>query len=108
MTYKYEYGIIDGQYILRRNFAAMTKDTKITANELIQSFIISIIKLKRDHNFKKPIILFDKTPYKKSEGLKAYKGNRKGTWCPLIRPDDAQRQAQQIRRNLLPLRAADS
>lgn len=76
--YKYKYALIDANYILRRNTEAICKGSSelISASKIVDSFHTSIRKLKRDVGFDIPLLLFDKSPYKKSEHLPEYKGDR--------------------------------
>lgn len=71
----YRYGLIDAQYILRRN-AAVLKNNGFTVEELRKSFLQSIRKMKREIGFSIPVLLFDKSPYKKSAAFPAYKSDR--------------------------------
>ena len=74
---KYDLGIIDAQYILRRNFSAQTRNEQtVDWRLLLKSFYQSIMKLKREFEFKRPILLFDKYPYLKSQGVEQYKTDR--------------------------------
>lgn len=71
----YRYGLIDAQYILRRN-AAVMKNNGFTESELRRSFLQSIKKMQREIGFMTPVLLFDKSPYKKSAAFPAYKSDR--------------------------------
>lgn len=74
---KYDLGIIDAQYILRRNFSVQTMNEQtVDWRLLLKSFYQSIMKLKREFKFKRPILLFDKYPYLKSQGVEQYKTDR--------------------------------
>lgn len=73
---KYDLGIIDAQYILRRNFSILRNNGRIRLGELLKSFYQSIMKQKRDFDFERPILLFDKGPYLKEEVIKKYKKDR--------------------------------
>lgn len=82
----YKYAFIDGNYILKRNGAAMSKggSIKIEEDQLKKSFYSSIARINRelatiinsDIGFEKAILLFDRYPYRKSAAFPAYKGNR--------------------------------
>lgn len=74
MSIQYDVGIIDAQYILRRNFKAMRGRVIYTLLE--KSFLQSIMKLKKDIGFSRPVLCFDKGPYIKSETIKEYKKDR--------------------------------
>ena len=74
---KYDLGIIDGQYVLRRNMSIQASGgKKVNQNLLEKSFLQSMMKLKRDFDFDKIIICFDKRPYLKEQGVEEYKGDR--------------------------------
>lgn len=74
----YDYGIIDAQYLLRRNKVVIerTYGGKLLKNKLIESFLNSVMKLKRENDFIYPILCWDKSPYLKTEAVKEYKQNR--------------------------------
>jgi hypothetical protein len=74
----YDYGIIDAQYILRRNKVTMEQISNghLIKNKLMESFINSIMKLKRENDFIYPILCWDKSPYFKTEAVKEYKKDR--------------------------------
>ena len=74
---EYNLGIIDGQYILRRNLAMQAKYGKANENLLLKSFLQSIMKEKRDLDFEKVLICFDRQPYfRQLEGIEEYKADR--------------------------------
>lgn len=81
----YKYAIIDSDYILKRNCAAISKGGNgWTEHDLRVSFERSINKMKREIGFEKAILVFDRSPYKKTAVLPAYKGNRvyyTKEWC---------------------------
>lgn len=74
----YKYLIIDGQYLLTRNFKLLaSRNPEFRVNELITVTFQSVAKLRRDLvNFEKPILLFDKSPYHKLSQLPDYKCGR--------------------------------
>lgn len=77
MDYKYDYGIIDAQYILFRNKSVqLYYSNKLDSKRLLLSVIQSFMKLKRDWEFKYPILVWDRSPYLKTQVLKDYKGDR--------------------------------
>lgn len=84
MIQSYTFGIVDGEYILRRNFNQLK--TELTNKELYNetidvsylyvSFINSIMKFKRDHNVKFCVLCFDKSKYYSACAIENYKGDR--------------------------------
>ena len=74
---KYDLGIIDGQFILRRNMSMQASNgEKINGNLLMKTFMQSIMKQKRDFSFDKTIILWDRAPYLAQMGIEDYKQDR--------------------------------
>lgn len=74
---KYDLGIIDGQYILRRNLSIQARMGKVNENLLLKSFMQSIMKEKRELEFDKALICWDKSPYfSQLEGIEEYKADR--------------------------------
>lgn len=59
----YDFGIIDAQYILRRNWSIQKSHGKVNQFLLMKSFIQSIFKLKRDFGFDRALLCFDSAPY---------------------------------------------
>ena len=72
----YKFGILDAQYILVRNWHMLIRSETLTEASLLKSFIQSVVKLTRDYEISKPILLWDKYPYKRTEIIKQYKGDR--------------------------------
>lgn len=73
----YDLGLIDGQYLLRRNWCVLRLHGDVKKDYLIKSFLQSVMKLKREIGFKRPLLLFDKYPYyKKLEAVEEYKTDR--------------------------------
>ena len=60
---KYNFGIIDGQYILRRNWSIQKNTSGVNESLLLKTFMQSIMKLKREFDFERPLICFDSAPY---------------------------------------------
>lgn len=74
---KYDLGIVDFQYILRRNWSIMRNNGPVDKNLLIKSALQSIMKLKREMDFARPLLLLDKYPYyKQQEAVEEYKQDR--------------------------------
>ena len=59
----YDFGIIDAQYILRRNWSIQKSRGKVNQFLLMKSFIQSVFKLKRDFGFDRALLCFDSAPY---------------------------------------------
>lgn len=59
----YDFGIIDAQYILRRNWSIQKSHGKVNQFLLMKSFIQSVFKLKRDFGFDRALLCFDSAPY---------------------------------------------
>ena len=74
---KFDFGILDGQYLLRRNLARQATAGKVNENLLLKTFLQSIMKEKRELEFDKAIIVWDKAPYlRQLEGIEEYKADR--------------------------------
>jgi len=74
---EYNYLIVDASYFLRRNFMVVQHMVNFNYSALIDSFLNSIFKLRREHcPSGELILLFDKTPYICSERIKQYKKDR--------------------------------
>ena len=74
---KYDIGIIDGSYIIRRNMAAQSSYGKLDENLLLKSCIQSLMKEKRELDFDKCLIVWDRAPYfRQQEGIEEYKSDR--------------------------------
>lgn len=73
---KYNFGIIDGQYILRRNWAIQKSSQGVNEPLLIKTFMQSIMKLKREFDFERALICFDTAPYYAALENPDYKADR--------------------------------
>ncbi len=73
---KYNFGIIDGQYILRRNWSIQKNTSGVTESLLLKTFMQSIMKLKREFDFERPLICFDSAPYFAALENPEYKADR--------------------------------
>ncbi|MCQ2209134.1 MAG: hypothetical protein MJZ34_02470 [Paludibacteraceae bacterium] len=73
------WGIIDGNFFLRRNFSA-AKNAKTLLEDghigLVKSFLSTIFKYRTDLGFENVIIAWDKLPYKKLADITEYKQDR--------------------------------
>lgn len=68
--------LVDAQYLVRRNFSAMTHNNQIiTSDSLVRSVKSSFRKITSNIN-DTVWLLYDKQPYFKSESLPEYKGDR--------------------------------
>lgn len=77
--YKYRYGLIDGNYLLFRNKSLLQGNyapNPIPKNELLKVTLQSFMKLQRERNFQYGLILWDSSPYFKTEAIKEYKADR--------------------------------
>lgn len=73
---KYDYGIIDAEFLLRRNWS-IQRNSNLNQGLLMKSFLQSVMKLKREVDFARPLLLFDKSPYFKTmEAVEEYKQDR--------------------------------
>jgi len=76
----YNWGLIDGNFFLRRNFNAAKFSKSLLKpdgyKKLAASFLSTVFNYRDQFDFKKIIIAWDKTPYKKLETIKEYKQNR--------------------------------
>jgi hypothetical protein len=80
--FAYHWGLIDANYILFRNkglLGSKTKNGAIDEYELLSITVQSFYKLKRLYGFRHPILIWDKSPYHKTQALQAYKADR---WIP--------------------------
>jgi len=75
----YKYGLIDGNYFLRRNFSAAKRAGNLVGddpNNLTRSFLCTVLGYKEKINFDKTIVVWDYSPYKKLLDITEYKQNR--------------------------------
>jgi len=74
----YRYLIIDGQYLLTRNFKLLTsRYDNVTPGGILTTTYQSVARLRRDFvDFEIPLFIFDKGPYYKSTLVDGYKGSR--------------------------------
>lgn len=71
--------ILDGTWLIRRNFHAMGAEDNRDPGAVISSFVQSVSKLIRDYNYKREVIaLFDygKFRYRPKQEFPEYKANR--------------------------------
>lgn len=85
----YDYGIIDAQWLLARNYFAIKGNyDQLPSNGsamIASSVISSLIKFTEEHNFRKIILLFDTYPYHKHEILAGdYKSSRTYTTDEMV------------------------
>ena len=73
---KYNIGIIDAEYFLRRNYSVNSRGGPANENLLLKTFMQSIMKLKRENDFDKALLCLDTYPYYKTMRVKNYKSNR--------------------------------
>lgn len=69
-------GVIDAQYILRRNFSVLNKGKEVDVMNLVKIFMYSIMKLQKEHELDRVVLAWDKSPYIKKEGIPFYKCDR--------------------------------
>ena len=70
-------GVIDAQYILRRNFSSIQNLPDFGYQRLFTLLIQSIVKLSNERGYTRIACLFDKAPYKRAEALESvYKADR--------------------------------
>jgi len=78
-SFDYEYGIIDANYILFRNMnqlASYAYPEPILKEDLLRLTLQSFMKLKREYNFRYPLLLWDSSPYHKITAIENYKADR--------------------------------
>lgn len=77
-------GIIDATYILRRDYESIKN--RITIDEdnvkpaksfLIHTFLTSIIRIYKSHDFNRILLCWDRSPYIKKEAIQQFKADRK-------------------------------
>lgn len=103
MKFKYDYLFVDGQYLLTRNFHALKNSEKFgvavrlvdgsvyldedgnkvmvdfpsfTSADLKRSLFFTIAKILRNFPSRKVVLLWDKSPYYRSQIVRNYKGGR--------------------------------
>lgn len=76
---KYDIGIIDAEWNLRRLWCVAKSKNSLTKSSLERVFIQSILKFKREMDFARPLLLWDKTPYYKIQEVTEYKQDRQYT-----------------------------
>lgn len=97
----YDYTVVDGQYILTRNFHLVKSVEPLTKGGLIKSFLLSLWKLCKDVPTNNLVVVWDKTPYHREEILKDYKGNRMySTTEDLNREDITEEEREKIKKDL--------
>lgn len=72
----YDYTVVDGQYILTRNFHLVKSIETLTEGGLIKSFLLSMFKLVKEVPTRNLIVVWDKSPYHRQQILEDYKGDR--------------------------------
>jgi hypothetical protein len=73
---QYTRGLIDFELINRRNVSVL-KPEDLSLKNLLNINVLSIFKLIDQYDFDVPVLLFDSSPYFKSEFITEYKTNRK-------------------------------
>jgi len=69
-------GVIDAQWILRRNASIQKSTPTFSYSTLMTSLIQSICKLTAERGYTHIICLWDKGPYKRAQMLEGFKGSR--------------------------------
>lgn len=75
----YNYGILDGNFFLRRNYSAAKGSGNLLdsgADGLARSFLSTVLRYKEQFELQHTILVWDKSPYKKLTDINEYKQNR--------------------------------
>lgn len=78
MSFKYGLGVLDAQYLLRRNYTAIRGSSggSVNSSDLIKSFLQSVNKIRNNFDIQRVVLCWDKGPYRKTSVVNQYKKDR--------------------------------